>query len=454
VVLAGALTTLVAAGAACSGRSDRAARASHEAHLRALSLQDPRTGLANRAGLLDELTRTGPDGRELVVVELERFAAVAAALGDAVTDDLLHAAGMRLSDIVDGRTPIVGRIGGGRFAFVVHRPHGQTVAGSAVAALGAEPLLPGSDLLLGAAAGVADVDTDVAQSLRHAEIAAARAVTRTGDRVVVFAPELWTDAVERRDLLTGLRLAVQRQELMVCYQPIVDLTDGSVVAAEALVRWNHPTRGVLLPVDFLPFAERSGLVNAIDAAVIEQALNDLATWGPVLAGRPFRLHLNVSPSGLVGHDLPGVLSRRCLALGLTPPLLCIELTETTLPDDLDAAVAVLRELRALGVTVAYDDFGTGYANVAMLRRLPLDEVKVDRSLITGLPGEEDQRGVLRLLAGLAGGLGLSLTAEGVETVEERDALVALGYRHGQGYLWGAPMHPDDFLIRLGAPDDD
>jgi EAL domain-containing protein (putative c-di-GMP-specific phosphodiesterase class I) len=279
-------------------------------------------------------------------------------------------------------------------------------------------------------------------------------VTRTGDRVVVFTPDLWTDAVERRDLLTGLRLAVQRHELMVCYQPIVDLTDGSVVAAEALVRWNHPTRGVLLPVDFLPFAERSGLVNAIDGAVIEQALTDLATWGPVLAGRPFRLHLNVTPSGLVGHDLPGVLSRRCLALGLAPPLLCIELTETTVPDDLDAAVAVLRELRSLGVSVAYDDFGTGYANVAMLRRLPLDEVKVDRSLITGLPGEEDQRGVLRLLAGLAGGLGLSLTAEGVETVEERDALVALGYRHGQGYLWGAPMHPDDFLIRLGAPDDD
>ncbi len=414
------------------------------------TLYDRITGLPNRellsdriARALSELDPAESDAIAVVLLDLDRFNVVNETLGHAAGDRLLRAVGQRLvGELRPGDT--VARVGGGEFAIVIDPLGGvddaDRIATRIEAALQAPFPLNGRDWFVSASVGIAIAHAGRRTAddlLREAGIAMVRARNDSTRRHFLFEPSMSDQSIERIELENVLRGALERGELRVHYQPIVELATRSIVGFEALVRWQHPTRGLVPPLAFIPLAEQIGLIVPIGMWVLETACRQAARWNrsrTASSAAPLFVSVNLSAIefGRVGlvEDVAVTLERT----RLEPTALEIEITESAVMDQSEAGVRVLRDLRALGPRLVLDDFGTGYSSLSYLKYLPLDAIKIDRSFVAGIADFTD-RSIVQAILALAHGLGVGVTAEGIETEAQVEALRALGCGLGQGYLF-------------------
>lgn len=409
---------------------------------------DSLTGLGNRERLyaaldreFEHAARTGGRPPGLVLVDLDHFKDINDTLGHAVGDELLRGVAERLVSALDDPR-CAHRLGGDEFAIVV--PDGgvdeaERLARDALRRL-AQPLAVGDvELLVRASAGVAVAPlhgADSATLMKNADIALYRAKVDRDD-VTVFSPELDLNSVDRLRLLADLSTAVEAGQLRLVYQVQVDLRTGERVGVEALLRWDHPTRGAVPPDQFIPVAEQSGLITPITAFVLDRALADLAAWRA--QGRRLRLAVNVPARHLSDVTMPERLARALTRYDVPAYELVIEVTETGILSDPGRVDAVIDALRELGVGISVDDYGTGNASLSYLRRLRVDELKLDRSYISGLGTVALDLAVVRSTLALAKELGLRVVAEGIEDEATARLLVELGCDFGQGFHLGRPV---------------
>jgi EAL domain-containing protein (putative c-di-GMP-specific phosphodiesterase class I) len=293
------------------------------------------------------------------------------------------------------------------------------------------------------AAGQADPEA----ALRDADGAMYRAKELGKARRETFDTSLRERAIERLDIEAGLRHALERRELRLLYQRQVDLRTGAIVGAEALLRWEHPTRGTIVPPAFIPIAEQSGLIVPIGAWVVGKACRQAAFWARE-AGRPLHVSVNVSPRQLSTGDVPAIVEAALRDADLDPSLLTLEITESAVLADPEAMTAALERLKALGVGLAIDDFGTGYSSLSQLKlMLPVDTIKIDKSFVDGVIESPDDHAIIDAVLRLAARLGLSAVAEGVETAEQAATLLALECGYAQGYHFARPQ-PAEAVTRL------
>ena len=415
-----------------------------EAHR--LALHDTLTGLPNRAlfaGRMDHaLAQVRRHGTMLAVrcLDLDRFKQVNDTLGHPVGDALLRAVAGRLAGCVRD-CDTVARLGGDEFA-VIQAPLGRvedaaTLAQRIVATLSEPYELSGHNVVIGASVGIALAPADTADGghiLNMADMALYRAKADGRGVFRMFEPGMDTKMQARRVLETDLRRAVQMQEFELDYQPLVDLLSGRVSALEALVRWRHPERGLVRPDDFIPFTEETGLIGPIGAWVLHQACADAAGWPAHV-----RIAVNVSAAQFKCPGLVDTVFDALAASGLPAERLELEITETAFLSDAEATLAALHKLRAKGVRIAMDDFGTGYSSLGYLRSFPFDKIKIDRCFIQDIETSMDCKAIVRAVTGLGSNLGITTTAEGVETVAQLDQLRAEGCDQIQGFLFSRPV---------------
>lgn len=443
-----ALVLLIAPVVAAHLSASVAARHAHDA------THDALTGLGNRTRLqrsldsaLDEPGAHGP-GTSLVLLDLDHFKDVNDTLGHGVGDHILVSVADRLREAVDEET--VHRIGGDEYAVVVDGGVGaaQRVARDLLAGL-EEPLhTEDLDLLVRASVGVAsapDHGRTREELMKHAEIALYHAKVER-DRISTYAPELDRRTVDRLRLLSDLRSGLEKEELHLVYQPQIELTSGRVVAAEALVRWNHPTRGMVPTDEFIALAESSGLIVPLTAFVLDSALEQAAEWHA--AGHRIRIAVNLSARHLSDLDLPDQVATALAKHGVPPGALVLEVTETGILSDPFRAEVVVRALRGQGIEISIDDYGTGNSSLTHLKRLRVDELKIDRSFVSNVVRDSHDHAIARSTVALATALGLRVVAEGIEDQATADALIALGCGIGQGYHLGRPEAPEVLTARL------
>jgi diguanylate cyclase (GGDEF)-like protein/PAS domain S-box-containing protein len=415
---------------------------------------DPLTGLCNRRGLLEALAQHVPTRRDeravLLFLDLDDFKLVNDSLGHEQGDALLVEVGRRLVGAVR-EGDLVSRLGGDEFAVlctgVVGEVHAEDLASRVLDAVTAPFALGGLPVDISGSLGVVVVGTDHQEAkdvLRDADAAMYQAKAAGKDRWVLFDDAARENHRRRHDLVVDLRRALDNNDLTVAYQPVVRLereVSGAPYAVEALARWLHPTLGQVSPQEFVALAEESGLIGALSHHMLRNACAQVAAWQLVYGdAAPSRVCVNVSPlqlrqSGFV-QEVASVLEQT----GLPGTSLCLELTESAVMEDPTLAAASFAALRELGVKVAIDDFGTGYSSLALLRTLPVDLLKVDRSFLS----EIDQAGSARVVAavvGLGATLGLEVVAEGVETQQQVDELIRLGCPYAQGFLYSRPLSP-------------
>ncbi|MDP9350018.1 MAG: EAL domain-containing protein, partial [Chloroflexota bacterium] len=426
-----------------------------EEQLRHQAFHDPLTGLPNRALFLDRLehalVRGTRQGRSLAVlfVDLDRFKPVNDSLGHEVGDELLTAVARRLRDCLRPEDTVA-RLGGDEFVVLIEdvedRSGAMLVAERIGEAIRQSYELGDREVVLTASVGVALSTVgrvDPGELLRAADIAMYRA-KRTGKaRYEVYEPLMGSRALELLELEADLRRGIDRGELRLHYQPKVELDTGRIVGVEALLRWEHPHRGMVSPAEFIGLAEETGLILPIGRWVLGEACRQVQVWRKECGTDPeFDVCVNVAPRqfahpGLV-QEVTGVLEET----GLGPKVLLLEITESAVMGDAESNAATLHELKDLGVRLAIDDFGTGYSSLSYLHRFPVDYLKIDRSFVDGLGRESDDTAIVRAVIGLAHSLRLEVIAEGVESAEQVELLRSLGCRFAQGYYFARPMTSD------------
>ena len=300
-----------------------------------------------------------------------------------------------------------------------------------------------------------EASADPEALLRDADAAMYRAKERgRAPRYELFDELMRSQASVRLEMESALHHAIDRGELRVHYQPLVELTAGAVVGCEALVRWEYPKRGLLGPGEFIPLAEETGLIMPVGAFVLEEACRQAVRWQTQDPGRPpLTMSVNLSGRQLADPVLPDCVADALGASGLAPERLWLEITESVLMDDADSSVRALEALRVLGVRLAVDDFGTGYSSLAYLRRFPVDALKIDRSFVGGLDEGPQDAAIVEAVIGLAGALGLRVVAEGVETLSQLARVRALGCDEAQGYYFARPAPPANLsqFLRSSVP---
>jgi diguanylate cyclase (GGDEF)-like protein len=411
--------------------------------LRHQALHDALTGLPNRALIMDRaeqmLVHARRDGIDAsaMFIDLDGFKGINDTFGHPVGDELLRVVAARISGVLR-ETDTIGRLGGDEFVVLV-QGGADLVAKRILGAL-REPfdLGFGSPITITTSIGIATGDREAARDLlRDADIALYEAKGAGRNRIAEFRHEMHIAAHDRLALESDLRGALTRRELFLVYQPILDLESGAVTAAEALLRWQHSTRGLVPPTEFIALAEESGLIVDIGEWVLETACEQAAQWSA--AGWPIKMSVNVSARQL---DDPGLLRAVRHALnrsGLDPDQLVIEITETALMRDAENAADVLNELTASGVQIAIDDFGTGYSSLAYLQQFPVDALKIDRTFIGSSSHSPESDALIQTLVQLGRSLGLHTVAEGVEDIGQLARLQELGCDRGQGYLFAPPL---------------
>jgi diguanylate cyclase len=429
---------------------------------------DPLTGLANRTALeravatglaqhADRAASAAPERRlALLLLDLDGFKQVNDALGHRVGDRLLVEVGRRLARAA-GDDDVVARLGGDEFAVVV--PALRDVAGARarateIAAALAEPvLLDGLPLDVSASVGVAvypEHGSDFATLMQHADVAMYDAKAR-GDSLAVYAPESDHNSPERLGLLADLRRALESPDgpgITLYYQPQIEIATGAVVGVEALLRWSHPDRGLVDPEELIRVAEHSAVMRLLTLRVVDQVIDQLAAWGP--AASRLRVAVNVSVRDLHTGEIADRIAERLNAAGVPAERLELEITESALMADPRRVLATLARLKRLGVAIALDDFGTGYSSMLHLRRLPLAEVKIDRSFVLGVATDPDDAAIVRSMIDLARALGLRVVAEGVEDERTWRMLVDAGCDVALGWFFARPMPGDEltgWLVR-------
>ncbi|NOT43848.1 MAG: EAL domain-containing protein, partial [Acidobacteria bacterium] len=389
------------------------------------------------------------DALGVLFVDLDHFKTVNDSLGHAVGDGLLRAAASRLASCLrDFDT--VARLGGDEFAVLIDDPEsGESIASVAerIASAFQEPFaLDEREVMASASIGVALAEQgDTAEDLlRNADLAMYLAKGRGRGQSAIFEPEMHEAMLTRLELQADLRHALERGELTVHYQPIHALDTQRLIGVEALLRWQHPTRGPVSPAVFVPIAEDTGLIVGIGRWVLQQACLDLRQWQNDLGPQaPERVSVNVSGRQLPDPQLFDLVQAALAVADLPPGALVLELTESILMKHTDQTLSVMHRLRALGVRIAIDDFGTGYSSLSYLQRLPVDILKIDRAFVERLETDGSASALVRAIVGLGHSLSLHTVAEGIETVRQAELLRGLGCEQGQGYLFGKPMSTSD-----------
>ena len=417
------------------------------------ALHDGLTGLPNRASLLDALTKMPPSRPHrtsaVLFIDLDNFKDANDAFGHDVGDALLIALAHRLQRHLRAGD-LLARLGGDEFAIVVNDVCGPDEAKAiAERLLNAfeEPVRVG-EVTLGVCASMgvalADEATSGADLLRNADLAMYEAKRDGGGRVATYKSILHTAAVRRTELEAELRTALAEEQFVLHYQPIVDLATHRIVGTEALIRWQHPTAGLLAPGEFITAAEQSGLIVPLGAWVIRTACTQTAAWQRAEPdAAPITVAVNLSPRQLLDRTLVATVAEALHESGLDPSSLCLEITEGSVIKDFDATMPTLNALRTLGVSLALDDFGTGYSSLSYLKQLPVTSVKIDRSFVGDLEANASNGQIVLAIIELAHALGMSVTAEGAETAQQLAALKAMRSDMAQGYLLGRPMAPTD-----------
>ncbi len=431
--------------------TDITGRRRAEAKVLQLARHDALTGLANRAVFrqqLEEAVRALDQGRLFAVhmIDLDRFKPVNDTYGHLVGDRLLKEVAHRLRDLVRSGD-VVGRLGGDEFAVIqagaVRPDQAQALAVRICGALCQPYSIDGHTILIGASVGIAFAPSDAneAQALiQAADLALYSAKASCRGTFAVYNETMQAEHAARRQLETDLRRAIAEEQFELHYQPILDIGSREVTAYEALIRWHHPERGFVPPLDFIPLAEETGLIGPIGAWVIRTACHDMAQREGAA-----RVAINLSPVQFRDRKLVEIVSNALAASGLPAARLEIEITESALLQDDRLTQDHLRALRDLGVHITMDDFGTGYSSLSYLMSYPIQTIKIDRSFVNGLGQQTSRTAIVRTITTLASSLGLSTIAEGVETEEQLRHLCELGCTEAQGYLFSKPKPAAEIL---------
>jgi len=430
-----------------------------QAELERLALRDPLTGLANRSLLGDRIAQaiawseTEASPPAVLLLDLDGFKTINDSLGHTAGDAVLVEVARRLTSVVRPMDTVA-RLGGDEFAVVmpdVTEEQALQVAADALEVL-KEPLpVHGRSVWVLASIGIriAEPDDTADVLLRDADTAMYEAKTNGRGRALLYQPAMHHAVQRRLRVVSELGTAIHNGQLRVTYQPIVELATGRICGVEALVRWHHPHRGLIMPEEFIPVAEDSGLIVDLGRWMSDSAIGQVAQWEPLIRRhRDFRVHMNVSPVELRRPGLSEHLREMLDNHGVSARRIALEISETALMSEDVGGLEALRGLESLGASLEIDDFGTGYSSIAYLRRLPIDTVKVDRSLITTIVEDPDQSRFVGAVLKLIESVGLAAVVEGIETVEQADLLRELGCTLAQGYYFGAPMPAENITERL------
>ncbi|HEY0043315.1 MAG TPA: bifunctional diguanylate cyclase/phosphodiesterase [Allosphingosinicella sp.] len=435
---------------------DRTAQVETERSLRAEMVRDSLTGLPNRTAfntLVEAVLEDPgfqPGSHAVLVVDMTRFSRVNECVGALAGDELLITFARRLYSALRAHD-LLARTGGDEFGILMKLERGLEDAVMAAERIKATLTAPFRlsevemrvDCAIGCAllSGREELPDEV---LRNAQFALKRA--KTSGRVHFYEPNQARAARRRFGIETELRRAIEAEELTLAYQPIIELGTGRVSGFEALARWDHPGRGPISPVEFIPVAEESGLIVPLGRWALDSAVAALSRWEKE-AGRelPFSVSVNLSALQIARDDMAEQAAEALGRHGLCGSRLTMELTESAIVQDPQRATEVLNELKALNVRVAMDDFGTGYTSLAYLQRLPIDVLKIDRSFVTGMLNDADSVAIVRAVLSLADALGMKTTAEGIDSPELAQALTRLGCAYGQGFHFARPLKADTVL---------
>jgi diguanylate cyclase (GGDEF)-like protein/PAS domain S-box-containing protein len=425
-----------------------------EARLAFLAQHDGLTGLPNRNLLrqqMDEilaLTRRSAEKAAVLVLGLDNFKSVNDTLGHGIGDKLLRGVAKRLRSMLRDED-VLARLNSDEFAIVqtaLTRPEDTVLLSRRLLEAIAEPyLLDGHSVVIGATIGIAIAPGDGEDSeklLKNADMALSRAKTESRGTFAFFEAGMDARAQSRRKIELDLRDAIQNEVLKPHYQPLIDLTSGRINCFEALVRWPHPERGMVSPGEFIPVAEETGLINSLGVLMLRRACMDAAVWPDDV-----RVAVNLSPAQFRTSNLLSIVMDVLKQSGLPPKRLELEITETLLLEKSAQVLASLHALRALGVRISMDDFGTGYSSLSYLRSFPFDKIKIDQSFVRDLDANRDAQAIIRSIASLGMGLGVTITAEGVETEAELSCLRAEGCHEGQGFLFSR-ARPNMEVVQL------
>ena len=416
-----------------------------EAEIKHLARHDGLTDLLNRASFYEEVGRLlGQLGRAesiaILSIDLDHFKSVNDSLGHPIGDLLLKAAAGRMKAGVR-EEDFVARLGGDEFAIVLVLPEDPPDVAAfstrLIETLTAPYELSGHQVVIGASVGIALAPadgTDPDTLMKNADLALYRAKAEGGSLYSFFEPEMDARMQQRRQLELDLRNAVVNGEFELHYQPVIDLKSNSVTSCEALIRWNHPERDQVPPDEFVAVAEETGLIVPMGEWILRQACMDAVTWPPQIT-----VAVNLSPAQFKSKHLVQAVRDALASSGLPASRLELEITELVLLEDNEGTLSILHELRDLGIRIAMDDFGTGYSSLGYLRSFPFDKIKIDQTFIQDLPHKEESLAIVRAVVGLGSSLGITTTAEGVETEEQLRSVASEGCTEFQGYIFSKPQ---------------
>jgi diguanylate cyclase (GGDEF)-like protein/PAS domain S-box-containing protein len=435
-----------------------------EQRLQQVALHDVLTGLPNRALFLDRvdhaLLASGPHGGGTIVLilNIDGFKRYNDNLGPPAGDGLLREVARRLEGTL-GPADTCARLGGDEFGVLLNgiwtEAEGRAAAERIVASFGEPFELDRGSVQITARLGivVSEATSDSPTALlRDAGVAMSNVVEAAAPgRTIVFEPRMRHLLEGRFELEADLRRALERDELVLQYQPIVDLATGEIVAAEALVRWDHPTRGRLAPNVFIPLAEETDLIDDIGSWVLKTACSEVAQWARAARTHVPRVSVNLSPHQVADPQLPWKIQAILAQAGAVPAWLALEVTEGVLMENTAAVLERLHAIRSLGISIAIDDFGTGYSSLAYLQQFPMSQIKIDRSFVTPLEDPDREPGIVRAIVEIGNSLGMATVAEGIETDVQLQRLRALGCTYGQGFLLGRPLDRSVFAMLVANP---
>jgi len=433
--------------------------AAGETQLRHLALHDPVCGLPNRIyfgerleTVIDEVRHGGPSAA-VFYIDLDHFKDVNDTLGHHIGDELILKVTQRLSRVMRG-DDLVARLGGDEFAIITSCASDsytlQATAGRIIAAICAPYAIKGHNIVIGASIGIAVIDRragDAGDILRYADMALYRAKNEGRNRACIYDAAMDADLSQRKLLEGDLLEAIENEGLKAAYQPIVNASGETMIAVEALARWTHPRAGIISPAEFIPVAEHSGLIIQLGEWMLRRACLDGGNWPGLTVA------VNVSPLQFRRSDFVDVVERILKETDFDANRLELELTESTLLGNLETAEQSMLRLKAIGVRFALDDFGTGYSSLLYLRRFPFDKLKIDSSFVRSIETAPDAAAIVHAIVSLGRGLGMKVTAEGVENAEQHLFLRAAGVHSMQGYRFGRPGPAANIDARLASPDD-
>ncbi|MGR0159208.1 putative bifunctional diguanylate cyclase/phosphodiesterase [Paenarthrobacter nitroguajacolicus] len=425
----------------------------HEAHLamQRMAMTDPLTGLSNRSAFATALSaaqgnlRQGNKRPAILLLDMDGFKAINDSLGHTIGDKVLETVAHRISGAVREQD-MVARMGGDEFAVLlpeVTPAEASAIGGRILTAVVGVMEIEGQHLRCGASMGLrmADPGQRAEELMMEADIAMYESKADGRGKLKVFAADMLLARQMRNQLVGELKEAIAGSQLVLYYQPIIRLDTREIEGVEALVRWNHPSRGMIMPDEFIPIAEETGMISDLGGWVLRTAVEQLKQWrtNPVTAGHNFSMRINVSAADLQRLEFIEDVRDALASAGLDPSLLVLELTESAVIQGNDLDRYTLNSLRRLGVGLEIDDFGTGYSSISYLRQLPVDTVKVDRTLLSALGSDPAQPALLAAVLQLIRACGLAAVWEGVETAEQADYLLSIGCTSGQGYYFSRPL---------------